>query len=58
VIVLILSAFVASVLGWTLLLAALTGNWWAAAGWAFAITNSVAAGSFLAVFAEPDTKGP
>jgi hypothetical protein len=41
-----------------LLLAALTGNWWAAAGWAFMITNALAAAALVALFDERTAQPP
>lgn len=38
---------ISGVLGWVLLVASLAGNWWALAGWIFALTTVLAAGAIL-----------
>ena len=38
---------ISGVLGWVLLIASLAGNWWALAGWIFALTTVLSAGAIL-----------
>lgn len=56
--VLLVCSPVSGVLGWVLLIASLAGNWWALAGWLFALTTVLSAGAILGLGLDDDAEEP